>query len=771
MGMDELMSITQISTDDQPPTVNPATCPRCGTQLPSGAVFCNACGERLDKAKDLSSLLANEEDIASRYRMTSLVRRRPYVTLYFAQHISQSGQAGQPGLSRTVALRDIDLTSLDESAYRYALEHVQREYDLLRRSRIPHMLPVVDLRSYAKHLYTIAVPPGSAGTEQAELQAKTPIASEQYLSTLQDFLQSGLGLPSEQRVLQWMDALCTAVDALHSKGIVIGDLDPYAILLASHSGDAGDVRPLLMVSWLPPALRELLPQTTTATLSYFIAPESIQDAPDARSDVYSLGAILYLLLTGTTPGDSTRRGRSRLRPPQEINTRISHAVSECVMQALAVNPDERFSSAAAFAAALRNPRFRRLSSRGETNAAAATQAAQAAHTTAQADAQAESETVRIIPLSRADLARWRAARSKIATQAPAESTTPGPMPAPIQAPIHTPIPPRPVTPRPPLLDDEVQAVESDWELSRSPVSPVSSSDSSSFVPSPSSLQDAEQPLAEQQEQTGPAAQTETKKEAVEAGETEPSTLPLTSGSASTASSAPERPSRRKAGDAPGWKKRVAGSILAFLSSRAQPKQTQVRQPEQEEQEWTAEPSSTIEAEPAPALEQVGMPRLWWERFKQMVLGQQQTALAAAAIIETPLRVLPDQLYTLRINILGREEPAADAQGREEGRAQGLSGLAHGDIVLIEVRSVLQQSYAYIVQKATVSVPAEGYVAEVVIPMQPLSTTPIGRRDRLHIYFLNEHHHPLYEKPFAVEVFVSHHVKRGEEGHYILTIPY
>lgn len=790
------MSMTQISTDDQIPTLNPATCPRCGTQLPSGAVFCNACGERLDKAKDLSSLLANEEDIASRYRMTSLVRRRPYVTLYFAQHISQPGQAGQteqPGQSRTVALRDIDLSSLDESTYRNALEHVQREYDLLRRLRIPHMLPVVDLRSYAKHLYTIAVPPGAAGTEQAELQGKAPIASEQYLSTLQDFLQSGLGLPSEQRVLQWMDALCTAVEALHSKGIVIGDLDPYAILLSSHSGNAGDVRPLLMVSWLPPALREMLPHTTTATLSYFIAPESIQDAPDARSDVYSLGAILYLLLTGTTPGDSTRRGRSRLRPPQEINTRISHAVSECVMQALAVNPDERFSSAAAFAAALRNPRFRRLSSRGETNVAAATQAAQATQTTAQADAQAESETVRIIPLSRADLARWRAARSKIASQAPvqtrAEASMPGDMPAPTQAPAHPPIPPRPVTPRPPLLDDEAQAVESDWELSRGPISSVSSGGSGSFAPPSSSssspVQEAEQPLTGYQEQAGPAAQAETKKATgvakEEAGETEPPTLPLASSSASPTSSAPERPSRRTAGMAAGWKKLVTGLIPAFSPFRAQPKQTQVRQPEQEKQEkqeeqekreeWTAGTSGAVEAEAAPTLEQGGIPRSWWERLKQMVLGQQQTALAAAAIIETPLRVLPDQLYMLRINIMGREEPDADAQGREEGRALGLSGLAHGDTVLIEVRSVLQQSYAYIVQKATVSVPAEGYVAEVVIPMQPLSTTPIGRRDRLHIFFLNEHHHPLYERPFAVEVFVSHHVKRGEEGHYILTIPY
>ncbi len=129
------------------------------------------------------------------------------------------------------------------------------------------------------------------------------------------------------------------------------------------------------------------------------------------------------------------------------------------------------------------------------------------------------------------------------------------------------------------------------------------------------------------------------------------------------------------------------------------------------------------------------------------------------------------MYTLRLNIMGREQPDPDTRAREEGRVLGLSALAHGDTLLIEVRSVLQQSYAYIVQQARVTIPAQGYVAEVVIPMQPLSSTPTGRRDRLHIYFMDEHRHPLYEKPFAVEVFVSHHVKRGDEGHYVLNIPY
>jgi len=158
----------------------------------------------------------------------------------------------------------------------------------------------------------------------------------------------------------------------------------------------------------------------------------------------------------------------------------------------------------------------------------------------------------------------------------------------------------------------------------------------------------------------------------------------------------------------------------------------------------------------------------FEQLKQAVLGEQQHVIAAVAIIETPLRVLPDQQYTIRLNVMGRDQVEPSTEKRRG--AGGLSGLVHGDVALVEVRSVLQESYAYVVQMATVTIPAEGYVAEVTIPMQPLSSTPTGRRDRLHIFFLDEQRHPLYEKPFVVEIFVSHHVKRGSEGHHVLTIP-
>ena len=164
-----------------------------------------------------------------------------------------------------------------------------------------------------------------------------------------------------------------------------------------------------------------------------------------------------------------------------------------------------------------------------------------------------------------------------------------------------------------------------------------------------------------------------------------------------------------------------------------------------------------------------------KQLQRLFLGEQKHTTTAAATIETPLRVQPNQSYTIRIQLMGRNQPRDDYPHRtgvihHAQTTSGLSALVEGDLVYIEVRSALYQSYAYIVQQATVYIPAQGYAAEVTIPMQPLSSGPSGRRDRLHIFFMDEMRRSIYEKPFVVELFISHLVQPGREGHNMLTIP-
>src|SRR6266566_2607006 len=600
-------------------------CPRCGTPLLPQATFCSSCGERLDEQKTLSSLLQNEQDITTRYRITSLVRRRPYINLYFAL----DNQNFRQGQQRMVAIRDIDINSLDDEARVQAIKLVQQEYDLLRLWRLPHVMSVIDVRFFHGHLFVISDYPlagSSLSTTGKSENTKVSTGNVRRLYTLQDFLQSGQGLPSEQRALEWIRYLCQALDGLHRHQIAIGELDPYTIILNENSDNA---EPALMISWLSPHLRELLPppRTSRTSLSYFCAPEALQGKTEPRSDIYSLGTILYLLLTGSLPTESTLRTRGRLRTSHELNGRVSPHVSDCVMQALSIEPSKRFQNPLEMSQALFNPRYSHLQT-PKLN-------------------RRDNEVPDSPATTDDDVGNEMAHRQ---ASHPQKVTT-----------DH--IPHRPLIPRPTPQLQEVEPIQA--KVQQQPVVPPQS------------------PLL-------PAAPT------IDANTDAVETIDTSS------------------------------------------------------QNETVTP--------------------WFKQLQRLILGQQQHAIMAAAIIESPLSVQPNQVFTLRLHILGRNEPAPPPGANEVDRSTRLSHLVYGDTFSVEVHTVLNQRDAYVVQQATVTIPAAGYIAEVTIPVQPLNILESGKRNRFHIFFLDQQRHPLYEKPFVVEVFVSHYVKRAHEGYQVLTIP-
>lgn len=89
----------------------------------------------------------------------------------------------------------------------------------------------------------------------------------------------------------------------------------------------------------------------------YLAPEQAQGRPvDGRSDLYSLGCVLYALLTGAPPfaGDSpvamaARHVTEQPTPPSHHNPRVSPALEAVVLTALAKEPADRYQSAAAMA--------------------------------------------------------------------------------------------------------------------------------------------------------------------------------------------------------------------------------------------------------------------------------------------------------------------------------------------------------------------------------------------------------------------------------------
>jgi serine/threonine-protein kinase len=136
----------------------------------------------------------------------------------------------------------------------------------------------------------------------------------------------------------------------HQQGIIHRDLKPANILI----NDSG----LLKIVDFGVAAAAKSGDTQLTKTGYvigspkYMAPEQILGKKvDERADIYSLGVILYEMLTGTPPyhrGDHMsvmyQHVQGRARPPLELNPALPQALSDVVMKAMAVDKEKRYGS-------------------------------------------------------------------------------------------------------------------------------------------------------------------------------------------------------------------------------------------------------------------------------------------------------------------------------------------------------------------------------------------------------------------------------------------
>jgi len=336
------MSASQITSQSQQYAVQ--HCTRCGMVLPPTAAFCGKCGERLKRPdQHTKEILSIDRPVnLENYRITALMRRSPYVQLSLAIDTQQQ---------RPVAIRDIDIQKIDTSCHPHIFKELQQEYDLLRQQKSNDVLPLVASFYAQNHLYSISTWPSTTLSQRSK---------QGHIYTLQDLLQSGIGLPDEQTALNWILRLAKAVEHLHSNHIVIGTLDPSTILINQNDYSG---QPTLFPSWMLPAVQSQLQQTLntanvsplshiTADRTAFFSPETRQGRPEIRSDIYSIGALLYLLMTGIAPIEQSRTAAQQLRSPREINPRVQHTLAAIILKMLSGEPSARFQSVNEFTAVL-----------------------------------------------------------------------------------------------------------------------------------------------------------------------------------------------------------------------------------------------------------------------------------------------------------------------------------------------------------------------------------------------------------------------------------
>jgi len=144
-----------------------------------------------------------------------------------------------------------------------------------------------------------------------------------------------------RRAMDLAVQMADAVADAHACGYVHGGLSPDSVVITA-KGHA-------KIPAFALASREGFAGPDAAHLHDYDSPEEARGlASDERSDIYSVGAVLYEMLTGRRP---LHRGASA---PSASNPHVPREVDDIVLRAVAPNPDSRYQSSATFAAELRS---------------------------------------------------------------------------------------------------------------------------------------------------------------------------------------------------------------------------------------------------------------------------------------------------------------------------------------------------------------------------------------------------------------------------------
>ncbi len=244
---------------------------------------------------------------------------------------------------RQVAVKVLlPMASLTPTQLAAFLERFRRETDAAASLEHPNIMPVHEYGERDNLAYLV-MPYISGGTLRDEMERECPMPLA--------------------KVVNYLDQMATALDFAHSRGVIHRDIKPANILMTPEG------RLLLTDFGLVKIISE--GQTTQARLTGegapvgtpdYMSPEQvIGESVDGRSDLYSLGVILYQMITGTTPfqGETPMQIASQhlnVPPPSPhlLRPDLPIRAESVILRALAKQPSDRYANVQALAQAFRN---------------------------------------------------------------------------------------------------------------------------------------------------------------------------------------------------------------------------------------------------------------------------------------------------------------------------------------------------------------------------------------------------------------------------------
>lgn len=325
-------------------------CPQCQTSNPDQAETCTACRHSLSdrgvSARAPEADFSSTPTVAGPTTLKEWARVEPSppsqaISLVLPQgleighryHVVRLLGIGGMGavyrvhdgeLDRDVALKLIRSDIAEDTS---TLERFKREIQLSSRVTHKNVLRVYDLGQ-------------SDGIKFLTMQF---VEGEDFSSILKR--EGKVSIP---RILHLFRQICEGLLAAHEQGVIHRDLKPQNIMV-----DAAD-NVFVMDFGLAKSLEQSAMTQAGAVLGtpYYMSPEQVKGEPiDGRSDIYSLGIILYEMATGALPYTGRtpyevmiQRTQRPPRPAEEINPEIPTYLRKILARCLCVDPALRYAS-------------------------------------------------------------------------------------------------------------------------------------------------------------------------------------------------------------------------------------------------------------------------------------------------------------------------------------------------------------------------------------------------------------------------------------------
>ncbi len=241
-------------------------------------------------------------------------------------------KAYQPGLDRYVAVKVLAPIHAEQAGFN---ARFSREARAIANLHHPNILPVYDSGQERDYSYIV-------------------MRYVEGSRTLRDVMTEGMDLA---KAADLTGQVAAALDHAHARGIIHRDVKPGNVLM---DGDWALLSDFGLAKMTEPVTTLTGPGVGLGTPAY-MSPEQGQALPlNYRSDIYSLGVVLFEMLTGQIPHNAEtpfaiilKRMTEPLPLPRSLNPAIPEPVERALLKALSNNPDDRFDSAGALAQAVR----------------------------------------------------------------------------------------------------------------------------------------------------------------------------------------------------------------------------------------------------------------------------------------------------------------------------------------------------------------------------------------------------------------------------------